>query len=828
MNGIWRIAARLFWRDFRQGELFTLTGALILAIGTISASGFLSDRLENTLNQRSGEILGADLIVRGRNEIDSEWIQEASRLGLRHCQTLEFTSMLVEGESTLLVSVKAVGEGYPLKGRLRSSSGTLTETSEMGDIPAPGGAWVDPAVITRLNLQLGASVAIGEKPLIITRLLLQEPDRRNDFSSLSPRVLMHRDDVTATGIIQPGSQILFADLFVGPSDALRSFKTFIARKLRADQKLSDLQEDRPEISRTFQKTRQLVGFITLAILLMAGVSIAMSSRDYLLRHTLLVGLLRSIGSGNGDMMRLLVFQFIAIGIFAGLAGNLLGFVLQALLVHHFEGILPPLLSGSSWTSGGVSFLIGIALLAVFALPPILDFKDQTGLANGNRQGSSPSKRRFLFYVLGVLVAAGTLSWHIGNTELMLATLGAGLATLIALILGAYFILRLLQTGSTTLPFSFRMGIRRLFRHPGKTLIQVTGFTLTFACLTLVMSFRNDLIDDWAMHLPANAPNHFIINLLDRDLDSFRKSVTDNAPQEINLYPVIRGRLISINGESALSRAQGNPRAEGAINRDLALTYSTRLPDDNQIVAGSWGFRTQNNEEASVEEGLAKKLGIQLGDQLVFDILGERISTRVQSLRSVHWDHLTPNFFFILPKSLLDSFPRTWMTSIYIPPTSSALNPLLVKTFPSISVIAINQMIEKVREVAVSISKGILPLLILSLAAGFLTLVAGVYSSRQDRQREDRLLRILGASNFSLRMTQMAEFMTLGAIAGIYGVGLSEAVRWALYTQFLEIPFSVNRDVLWMIPLTGIMSLTIVGLWASGSPKVADSIRESAI
>lgn len=808
-----RISLKLFLRDLLRGHLNTLVGAMMIAVSGIATTGILADRLDRTVSEEAGEILGADLVIRGRSEISPDFRAAAESKGLQHIEIIEFSTMLLEGDATLLVGVKAVESGYPLRGDLTSEDDQGSRASSPKMIPEAGEVWVDPAVLRRLNVSHGDLISVGEKKLKVTRLLIQEPDRRGDMNGLSPRILMNRIDLQATQVLQPGSLITHIELLRGDPHEVSAFRSLIKPRLEPDQKLNDLEEDRPELGKTVQRTRQFMSFLSLAIIILAGVAIALSTHDYVRRHTGLLALLRCLGSRDHHLVGLLLSQLISVGLLGSLLGILVGLLAETILIEALSDLLPSHIAVPRISAWLMSMGLGNAILMVFALPPILDLQKMPPLGILQSSAMPSPGRRYISYLAGLSLVLITLFWHTGNMRMMLSTIAIGAVALGTLALGAYFILFALRRVIAPLPVALRLGIRRLFRHPSRTLIQIMGFSLTFAALTLVVTLRQDLIDDWMAHLPKNAPNYFVINLFDHDLSSFEATVREIAPQPIDLYPVIRGRLTHINGEDALKIASQDTRAEGSINRDLALTFTANLPSDNRILEGTWNPE-ENAGELSIEEGLAKRLGIKIGDLLEFNILGEVIDARVGSIRSVHWDRMTPNFFFIFPRKLLENYPRTWMTSLHIGNQEIRLERMLVQRFPSISLVEIGRLVAQVQAIANQISQSILPLIGLCLVSGLFAVLAGVHATSEDRNQEDRLLKILGTESSRIRLTNATEFLSLGLISGCYGALVAESIRWAVYSTVLHIPFRLRLELLLGMPQVAALVLLTIGLWAT--------------
>ena len=811
--GLSSAALRIFKRDLLSGNLNMLLGALILAVTAISTTGILANRLDRTVGAEAGEILGADLVIRGRSEVSANMRATADHLSLKHIETIEFSTMLMQGDTTLLIGVKAVEAGYPLRGELTTEDDRGLRTQETQRIPEAGEAWADSAILRRLALAIGDQITVGEKKLTITRTLIHEPDRRGDMNGLSPRLLMNRHDLVATKVLQPGSLITHIELVSGELSAIKAYRAIIKPELKPDQKMNDLEEDRPELGKTIQKTRQFMSFLSLAVILLAGAAIALSTQDYIGRHTGLVALLRCLGTSDRRIVGILSAQLLMMGSLGSLAGILMGNITETVLVEALGELLPSHIAEPRLSAWLFSMGFGLAMLMLFAFPMILDLRRMSTLGILQDQAMPSPRQRYLIYLAGLTLIIGDLLWQTGNIQIMASTLAFGAGALAILALGAYLILITLRRLAGRLPCSMQLGVRRLFRYPSRTLIQIIGFSLTFATLTLVTTLRGDLIDDWMAHLPSNAPNYFVINLFDHDLSSFEATIQEVAPQSIDLYPVVRGRLTRINGEEALKIASRDSRAEGSINRDLALTFTKQLPPGNRIVAGVWNLN-ENSEDLSIEEGLAKRLGIQIGDILEFNILGEVIKARVGSVRNLHWDRMTPNFFFILPKGLLEGQPRTWMTSLYIGDQALSLERVLVERFPSITLIEIGRLVEQIQLIANQISASMLPLIGLCLISGLFAVLAGIHASSQERDQEDRLLRIIGVESKRRRLTNATEFVALGLISGLYGAITAETIRWGLYATVLEVPFRLRLEIILGMPQMSALILLIVGLWAT--------------
>jgi putative ABC transport system permease protein len=810
MGKIGKLAFKLVVRDWRSGELTILAAALVIAVAASTAVSLLGDRLNRTMSLQAAEFLGADLSVSGHQPPAPEWISAATGLGLQESRIAEFASVLIENDELLLVGVKAVAPGYPLRGAVKTTVGDIAAETETHDIPAPGEVWVEPRVLSTLKLALGGNLTIGEKPLRVTRLITHEPDRRGELYSLSPRAMINLADLEATRIIQPGSHVHWYALFAGPEKALRQFKGWLKPRLQPGQRITDIHEDRPELGNALSRAERYLGLTSIAVVLIAGVAIAMSARRYTERHFDMTAMLKCLGARERDVLRIYLLQFAIIGIAGSALGCAVGYGLQAGIVY----LIGPLLPHSLVAPGLFSLLYGtgagLLILFGFSLPPILRLRRLPPLRVLRRDLEPlPSSAWAVSGIAALTLAA--LMWRYTQDWKMTATVLAigGAAVALFSLLG----LSLLQLGRLLVPhvpLSARFGLQHLTRRPQLGVSQILAFSITLVAMQVSLLVRTELVQEWQRQLPEETPNHFALNLFDADLDRFRDFLEGENIASSELYPVVRGRLTTVNGQDVMQKVVKDSRAEGAINREMNLTWSTRLPPDNRIVRGAWWDGSVAG--VSMEKDLADSLGVKLGDRLGFNVGGQDLAAPVASLRTVHWDTMTPNFFMMFSPGTLEAYPHTWLTSFFLPPGQKPTLARLAKAFPSVTILEVDRLLKQFQSILQQVTRAIEFVLALALAAGFAVLFAAVRATLDERIHEDVLLRTMGAGKGLLRRAQWVEFSALGLLAGLLAAAISEAITWVLYSRVFDLAYRFHWEAWLVTPLVGALAVGLAGYW----------------
>lgn len=808
------LALRQLLRDARAGELRVLFFAVLVAVAASTAIGYFGARLNGAMVLRATEFLGADLVLEGSSPAREEQIRVGNELGLKHAQIVEFSSVIATDNGIQLSSIKAADDAYPLRGQLKSAAQPYGE-EQPGGGPKSGQAWVEPRLLTALDLKVGDDIDVGSKTVKITRVLTYEPDRAGNFYSLTPRVLINLDDLQATGIVQPGSRVSFRELWRGEAPALQSYRDVIQPGLEANQRLLDGRDGNQQIGGALGKAERYLNMASLVAVLLAGVAVALSATRFANRRFDASALLRCLGLSRRETLWLFSLQLAMLGLLASVAGALLGWLAQLGLFALLHDLLP-----NDVPPGGVMPALagmgtGLVALAGFALPPLAALGRVPPLRVLRRDILPIPASTWTVYG-AALLALGLIMWRMSlDLVLTFALLGGGVIA--ALILGGLLLLGLkgLRRGLARASLPWRLGLGQLLRQPLAAAGQALAFGLILLSMALIALLRGELLDTWQNQLPKDAPNYFALNILPTDKDAFGARLHELQAQAAPIYPVVPGRLISINGEPVQEIVTKDSSGDKAVQRDLSLTWAADLPEGNELTAGQWWSAQppQGVPGVSVEAKVAESLKLKLGDHLVFTVAGVNREAQVTSLRSINWDNFQPNFFMIFQPSTLQDLPTTYLTSFYLAPGHDTQIIELSRSFPAVTILPIDALLEQLRSILAQVTIAIEYVLLFVLAAGMTVLFSGLQSTLDERIRQGALLRALGAERQLLIKARRIEFGLLGATSGLLAAVGAELVSLVLYRYAFDLPWHPHPWLL-LLPVLGAVMVGGAGVFGT--------------
>jgi putative ABC transport system permease protein len=810
-----RLALRLLMRDWRAGELGVLVAALVIAVAASTTIAFFTDRLGRGMVNQSSEFLGADLILRSPRPVDPDWLEEATQRGLQVTQTLEFASVVVSDDALQLAQVKAVQSGFPLRGTLRTAAAPFAPEQPSDGVPPAGEAWAAAELLSRLGIAVGARVSVGEQALRISRVLTFEPGQGGAVFGFSPRLLMNQVDVAATGVVQPGSRLSYQYLFAGGETVLQRYRAWLRERLGPSHRLLGIREGQRAVGTALQRAERFLGLSVLAAIVLSGIAIAMAARRYSQRHFDMSAMLRCLGASQSELLGLYLPQLAVLAVLASAAGCLLGWLAQHGLLYLLADLLPVAPSGSRAGPLLTGLATGLVALAGFALPPVMRLRDVPPLRVLRRDLLPLPASAWLVYGTA-LTAVVVLMWrYTGNGLLTLSVLAGGAAVLGLLAALGMLLLWLGRKLNRKVGVTWRFGLNNLWRHRETSLSQMLAFGLTLMAMATVALVRTDLLTTWQRQLPADVPNHFAVNILPEQVEALGAVLDSRGIVSSQLYPLVRGRLVSINGQAVREAVSKEKSSHNALNRELNLSWSTELQEDNAIISGDWWEAADYSQPlVSVEQQLAERLGIQLGDRLGFRIGADTLIGRVSSIRSVQWDSFRPNFYMLFPPGVLERFPATYMTSFYLQPQDKPLLRELLGRFPALTILEMDLIIEQVGRIFRQATLAVEYVLVFVLLAGFAVLFAALQATLDERLRDGALLRALGGSRRQLRRAQLAEFASLGLLSGLAAACGTECLAWALYSQVMQLDYSFKWPVWIVTPLAGALLVGAAGYWGT--------------
>ncbi|WP_416757821.1 ABC transporter permease [Pseudomonas sp. BNK-6] len=811
---LFSLALRQLVRDARAGELRVLFFALLVAVAASTAIGYFGARLNGAMLLRATEFLGADLLLEGSSPARPEQVDSGRALGLDHARIVEFASVIATDNGIQLSSIKAVDNAYPLRGQLKSAAAPYG-IEEPGGGPKAGEAWVESRLLTALNLKIGDSIDVGTHPLRLARVLTYEPDRAGNFYSLTPRVLISLDDLQATGVVQPGSRVSYKELWRGPALALESYRQLIKPGLAPNQRLQDARDGNQQIGGALGKAERYLNMASLVAVLLSGVAVALSANRFAARRFDASALLRCLGLSRRETMLLFSVQLGLLGLLASVSGALLGWLAQRGLFYLLHDLLPSDVPPGGLLPAIAGIGTGLVALAGFALPPLAALGRVPPLRVLRRDLLPIPSSTWMIYG-AALFALGLIMWRLSlDLILTFALLGGGLIA--ALVLGGLLLLvlqslrRLLARSS--LPW--RLGLGQLLRHPLAAAGQSLAFGLILLSMALIALLRGELLDTWQNQLPKNAPNYFALNILPAEKQAFSERLVQLSAPSAPLYPVVPGRLVSINGEPVREIVSKDSSGDRAVQRDLSLTWAADLPAGNRITEGNW-WSAQPADAVpgvSVEAKVAQSLKLKLGDQLSFTVAGVNREARVTSLRSINWDNFQPNFFMIFQPGTLKDLPATYLTSFYLSPGHDQQVIELSRAFPAVTILQVEALLEQLRSILAQVTLAVEYVLLFVLAAGMAVLFSGLQATLDERIRQGALLRALGAERRLLVKARRIEFGLLGAVSGLLAALGSELVSLVLYRFAFDLPWHPHPWLL-LLPLIGALLVGGAGVFGT--------------
>ena len=784
--------ARWFWREWRSPSLLIVWMALSLAVACVLALGTIGDRMEKGLSQQSRDFMAGDRALRSSREIPPGWLEEARKSGLQVSEQVSFSTMTFAGDTPQLASVKAVDNRYPLYGEL--------ETQPAGLKPQPGTALLAPRLMALLNVKPGDTIEVGDATLRIAGEVTQEPDSGFNPFQMAPRLLMNSADVAKTGAVLPGSRVSWRVKFAGTPAQLEKYETWLLPQLGADQRWYGLEQDDGALGKSLQRSQQFLLLSALLTLLLAVAAVAVAMSHYCRSRYDLVAILKTLGAGRAQLQKLIVGQWALLLGLAVITGGALGLLFEKVLMLLLKPVLPAALPPASywpwlWAIGAIvviSLLVGLRPYRLLLATQPLRVLRRDAVAN-----VWPLK---IYLPAVAIITVLLLAWLMGGSMLLWAVLAG--AVVLAMLCGAvgWLLLNVLKR-LTLKALPLRLAVNRLLRQPWSTLSQLSAFSLSFMLLAMLLVLRGDLLDRWQQQLPAESPNYFLINIAPEQIAPLKTFLAEHQVIPAAFYPIVRARMTQINGQST----EGN--ADEALNRELNLTWQQQRPDHNPLTAGSWPPKAG---EVSVEEGLAERLGLKLGDTVTFTGDTQAFSGKISSLRKVDWESLRPNFFFIFPPGALDGQPQSWLTSFRLEGNNGMLTQLN-RAFPTISLLDIGAILKQ-GQVLEQVSRALEVMVVLVTACGVLLLLAQVQVGMRQRHQELVVYRTLGAGKRLLRTTLWCEFALLGLVSGLVAAIGAETALALLQTRVFDFPWQPDWRLWITLPLCGALLLSLCGGW----------------
>jgi putative ABC transport system permease protein len=815
MNSL-AFATRALIRDLRAGELSVLLLAIVVAVTAMTAVGFFTDRVGRAIRLQASSVLAADLVIRAPAPIEPSFLEAASEQGLLTAQSMSFLTMVLAEDNNALANVRAVSEGYPLRGELLVSNVMFGETEATRDIPEAGTGWAEPGLLGRMNIAVGDTVTVGEKDIRITRVLEYQPNPTpGGFTNLAPGLMVNLADVPAFAVIRPGSRATYRELFAGDEENIRSFRAEIKPLVSQGARLRGVEDAGEQINAAIDRAERFLTLASLVTVILAAVATAMASRRYALRHLNSIALLKSFGATQSFIQNSTLFQLVLVIIATAGLGSALGYIAQGLLVLLASDFLNFSLPDTSLRSVLLGLVTSATITIGFALPHLLQLKNTSPIRVLRNDLPPPKLQAGVTYgvAIGMLVV---MIYSIVRDLALLGYIVGGLAAVALLaVAGGWLLVAGLAGFRGAAGVAWRYGLANISRRGTESIVQIVAFALSLMVLLLLTVVRTDILSDWRQTLPENAPNYFLINIDPEIWPEIEAFIQQEFGVEAEFLPFIRGKIIRINETPIEEFEFADPRGANFIRQETNLTWKNELPESNTVEEGEWWSADPDGAfEISLEKSIAKSLGVGIGDSIGFNIGGEEFDVPLTSLRSVEWDSMQPNFYLMLSPGAVRDLPQTYIASLFIPPEYRLGLNKFVRTFPGITVFDLEVIIGQVRMVIDRASMAVQYVFLFTLLAGITVLLAAIQATHDERRFESALLHTLGASRSKILQGIAIEFTVLGGLAGALAAFGATAVGYVLAEKVFNLDYSVD-PTLWLVGLVmGCLIVGVTGIFAT--------------
>jgi putative ABC transport system permease protein len=663
-----------------------------------------------------------------------------------------------------------------------------------------------------LELSIGDEILLGDSRMRITRIVTREPDREVGFLGFAPRVIINDADLPASHLILPASRVAYRFAVAGDDSAVSRFTTWAdAQAKRADVRgvrVESFETGRPEMRQTLDRAEKFLNLVALLAALLSAVAVALAARGFAAKHLDASAMLRVLGQSQRSIAWSYTIEFGIVGIAASALGVLLGLAVHFVFIQLLAGLVTSGLPAPSAWPALFGLGMGLTLLFAFGLPPVLQLAQVPPLRVIRRDVGNLRPASVLVLSVGVVGFAALLLGASSDIKLGGIAVGGFAGAVVVFAVLSWLCVKLLRVAvnETTAPRWLVLATRQISARPAYAVVQVSALAVGLLALVLLVLLRTDLISSWRQATPPDAPNRFVINVMPEQSDDFQNALRSAGVKNYDWFPMIRGRLVAVNGRTVTPDDYADDRAKRLVDREFNLSTSPVKPEHNSIVAGRW---TDNEHGAiSVEEGLAKTLGLHLGDTLRFDVGGLQTDATITSLRQVDWSSMRANFFVIYPVKDLKDVPATYMSAFRAPPRKGFDNEL-VKRFPNITDVNTTAMIDQVQGVMDKVIRAVEFLFAFTLASGVVVLFAAVTATREERAREFAIMRAVGASSSLLGQVQRAELLGVGLLAGFLASIVASVVGWAMAHYAFDFEWTASG---W-VPLAGALAGAVLALAA---------------
>jgi putative ABC transport system permease protein len=808
-----KFGLRMALREWRKGELKLLLISLIIAVTSLVTIGMFIERIGFAMDRQSAEFLGADIALSSNRPIDKQWYDLAKENQLNISEEIYFSSVAFANEQLKLSAIRVADTSFPLRGKLVIGHSQIEPGKAQRGVPNSGEVWIAHELLQSLKLKLGQTLQLGFSTFTVTGIIQDEPGKGQEVFGIQPRLMMNRVDLDATKLVQPGSRINYRLALAGKHENIQSFEQAFIDKKPKGMRILGGKESSEALGNAIGRAEQYLGFANVITILLTAIAIGMASLSYVRKQINTSALFRCMGISQSELWQLYSTKFLVLGSASIFIGVVFGVGLHWVLIEAMQDLLPEATPAATSKPLIVAIISGYLILMGVSLPGFMQLKNTPPMqvlqqTNQNKGWSIYIARLITFSVLTLVVY-----WQVPNLTLV-AGLLVGLV-LVSLILGGmtWLLLWKLQWMTFGQPW-IKFSIRNLTRSKLLTAGQAVAVSSVLVMMLTVFLLRTDLLTAWQEQLPDNAPNRFVFNIAKPEVEGIKALMEEHTIEQAVFYPMVRGKLIKRDQQDIKMSLNERQQEENALRRELNLTWSDQLPEGNEVLEGRWLEEDKAESDkpwVSVESGLAKRLDIKIGDVLGFNLAGIEIEAEVTSIRKVEWDSFRPNFYMVFQPGAINEASANYITSFYLNPESKDFLVQLVKSFPAITLIDVDAIMNQVRTVLNQVTIAIEYILIFVLFAGLSVLYAIILSSIDERIKNSAIARTLGASKKLLTKALTFEFALLGLMAGVVSIVATEVIGWLLYTKVFKLDWAPHLWIWASAPSISILIVVTLGL-----------------
>ncbi len=825
----WSFAIKSLLRDLRAGELSVLLTAIIVAVAAMTAVGFFTDRVGRAIRLQAGAVIAADVVVSSPAPIEPSFLDQARAAGLQTARSMSFLTMVLPADETndsnALTMITAVSDAYPLRGELLIADVMFGDTRPATGIPEPGTVWAGPGLLGRMNLQVGDRLVVGERELTISRVLEYQPAQMTGgMTQLAPGMMVNLADVPSFDVIRPGSRATYRELFAGPEAEVQAFRNRINEVKDDAWRVRGLEDAGEQINSAIRRAQRFLTLASLVTVILAAVATAMAARRYALRHLDTIALLKSVGATQSFVQNSTLTQLACVILGTAIIGSAIGFFAQAALVALASDLLKVELPSTSLVAGVLGLLTAATITIGFALPHLLQLKNTAPIRVLRRDLPPPQLSAGATYgiAIGMLLL---MIWAIVRDLTLVGYIAAGLAIVAAASVAVgWLLVRSVARFRGAAGVAWRYGLANISRRGKESVVQIVAFALSLMVLLLLTVVRTDILEEWQATLPDDVPNYFLINIDPAQWPGIRQFFAEELNATPEYLPFIRGKIVRIKGQPVDDVEIPDPRGRRFVRQETNLTWGAKFPETNTITAGEWwGEDYSGDIQVSLSDDIFRALGLNIGDNIGFDIGGEEFEAPVTSARSIEWDSMRPNFYIMLSPGSAEQLPQTIIASVHVPKDRRFVLNSFVREYPGVTVFDLEVILGQVRMVIDRASMSVQYVFLFTLLAGIIVLLAAIQATRDERRFESALLHTLGARRSKILQGLAVEFTALGSLAGMLAAFGATAVGFVMAEKIFRLDYTID-PLLWLAGL--IVGSVVVGV--TGTLATRRAVKEPPV